>query len=279
MDLMIRELDQLRLCCTQPGIAVSTGEFEQLSVFELEHFFQRRLEQGQLDRVVEGLSWLFCHARSPTLRTRIDPLLQQVLLQSDADTAWRLACLFATGCGTRTQWDWSHLIDSQRVLLCLEYARLHPKGKAWLDYYWRRQELQSLDPAEYAWLPLVLDGIRQVFSFRQPAMLCLLERLIRCGSLSAWELFQQVCPVSYRLQRWLDAMYADPFPFSIAGMYMPCRTRLLRWALLKGPEQLAVYYIQTDRRQWFALLQLLDPQTRFRVVEQVWQRYGDQSRL
>lgn len=282
MDLLVRELDQLREYCgetvPQPGCRM-----DMLSVFELTGFFRKHCLDGNRPAVVEGVGWLAVHARSALLRAQIDAVLDVVLPVLDPEEIWQLACLFATGNRSQAQWFWNHLVDEPRVLRCLEHiADVHPLAAQYLDFYRQSQSPQQMDPARYQVMSLVIEAVRIAAPYRTAMVLRLLERLVRCGSLAAWELLQQMSLRQGQgavVDRWLEAMRSDPFPFAVNGTLMKNRTQLLRWAFLCSPEQLAQLYDQLNRRQWFAMLNLLDPQTRYRVSECTWRRYGRQLRL
>lgn len=282
MDLLVRELDQLMLCCgdsepTSPQIT------ESVSVFELAAFFQQLGKEGDGRAVVEGVGWLFTHARSSSLRAQLDPVLETILWDASADDIWQLACLFATGNRRQSLWHWNHLVDEERTVRCLSRIEgRHPVAAEYFAFYQVRRTPRCIDPVQFSEIALALDAIRVALPFRPASVLRVLERLVRCGSLAAWELFQQVSirhgqgPV---VGRWLESIHADPFPFEVAGTSMENRTQLLRWAFLCSPEQLSGLYTELNRRQWFALLNLLDPHTRYRVAQCTWRKYRTQLRL
>lgn len=281
MDLLVKELGQLRLCCgdSLPSFKENTGSF---SVFELANFFRWLNGQGDFDRVLDGVSWLLMDARSSSLRGQIDAVLNAVLGGSDERQAWRLACLFATGNRNQYRWCWSQLLDVERTRFCLQQAVGHPEAEAYLHFLRKYRVPEQLDPTDYLCLPLVLEAVTMVMPYRPQRMLRMLERLVRCGSQAAWGLLQQYsiqhnqAPV---LERWLEAMRCEPFPFMLEELWVTNRTQLLRWSLLRTPEQIAGVYSELDRRQWFALLQLLNPHTRSAVAELTWRYFGAQLRL
>jgi len=281
MDLLIKELDQLRLYCSDSLPAFTEG-VSSFSVFELADFFRWLNRQEDFDRVLDGVGWLLANARSGPLRAQIDTVLDAVLGGGDETQAWRLACLFATGKRDQKRWCWDRLLDAERVLYCLQQAAGHSEAEAYLHFLRKRKTPEQLVPSAYSSLTLVLEAVVVVMPYRPQPMLRLLERLVRCGSLSAWELLQQHA-IEYRqvavLERWLEAMRAQPFPFAIRGECVANRTQLLRWSLLRSPAQISNSYGELDRRQWFALLQLLNPPTRNAVAELTWRHFGAQLRL
>lgn len=281
MDLLVKELDQLRLYCGDSQYSFKES-MASLSVFELAGFFRWLSEQGDFDRVLDGVGWLLINARSGPLRSQIDAVLDVVLGGCDETQAWRLACLFATGSRDQNQWCWNQLLDAERARFCLQQATGHPEADAYLHFLRKRRVPEQLVPSDYLCLPLVLEAVRMVMPYRPQAMLRLLERLVRCGSRSAWELLQQYA-IEYNqtmvLERWLESMRADPFPFVIEECGIANRTQLLRWSLLRSPSQIADIYSELDRRQWFALLQLLAPPVRNAVAELTWRYFGTQLRL
>lgn len=277
MECLRRELAQLL------SIAPTVDLREELNgAFDLAGLFARLAERAGHDVVIEGIRWLSQPSRSLALRSQLDPVLDVLLARRQPALAWQLACLFASGDAHCEDWDWPALQDEARAAYCLQQAHGHPQAEAYGHFLSMRQAPQWLQPDSYPEPALVVAGVRYCLPLRPMPMLRILERLVRCGSLPAWQVLQQQAG-RYRQQpvvaRWRQAMMQPAYPFEIDRAVINNSATLDSWLRRNGAQQLVDSFVELNREQWLLLVGRLAPALREQVVAQVWRRFGPRIEL
>ncbi|MBY4677685.1 hypothetical protein [Marinobacterium arenosum] len=277
MELLRRELAQLF------SIAPAVDLRDELNgAIELTGLFARLAERAGHDVVIEGVRWLSLPGRALALRSQLDPVLEALLASRQVELAWSLACLFATGDACCDDWDWFALSDESRTAYCLRQAAGHPLADAYDHFLSMRHEPRHLQPDSYPVPALVIAGALHCLPLRPMPMLRILERLVRCGSLPAWQAFQQQA-VRYRqapvIARWRQVMAQSAYPFEINRAVINNSATLDSWLRRHSPQQLVDGFVELNREQWLLLVGRLTPELRQPVVAQVWQRFGPRIEL